>query len=318
MPVEYRSVNGENFLLFNTEGETIIYAFATEEFLKILCECDKIYMDGTYAAAPNLFMQLYTIHGFYKEQMLPLIYVLLPNKKAKTYQIMLNLIVAESKRRNLTFQPKEIQIDFEQAVVRAIRSVLPKTSVKGSFFHYTQSIWRNVKKNGLSGKKYVKNIKKIVRLIMYLPLIKKHHMPQTWQKIKNLINIENNEKLLQVKKYFEHTWFSSNSIFSLNMWNHFNNLNRKTNNHLEGWHNKINRNLTEKHPNIYKLLNIIKTEQSASINKIKLSENVCVSPKTKRNVIWRNNYISKCNQEYTIGKINSMQFLSNVSKILQN
>ena len=36
----------------------------------------------------------------------------------------------------------------------------------------------------------------------------------------------------------------------------------RTNNHVEGWHNKLNSFLGKRHPNIYQLMEFIKNEQA--------------------------------------------------------
>lgn len=74
-----------------------------------------IYMDGTFRVAPTLFYQLYTIHGRYKKQVIPLMYILLPDKKQSTYILMLNNIKKVSENNQLTFNPEKVQIDFEMA-----------------------------------------------------------------------------------------------------------------------------------------------------------------------------------------------------------
>ena len=47
------------------------------------------------------------------------------------------------------------------------------------------------------------------------------------------------------------------------MWNHFGNDNHRTNNHLEGWHHKINHTAKKSHPKIVELIGLLKCEQSA-------------------------------------------------------
>ena len=38
----------------------------------------------------------------------------------------------------------------------------------------------------------------------------------------------------------------------------------RTNNHVEGWHNKINKIGGKSHPNIYEVVELFKTEQAAT------------------------------------------------------
>ena len=55
---------GENFLFINDKVKKII-GFSTETNFKILCGCNKIYMDGTFRSCPKYFTQIFTIHGYH-------------------------------------------------------------------------------------------------------------------------------------------------------------------------------------------------------------------------------------------------------------
>jgi hypothetical protein len=54
-----------------------IIIFETEDFFLKMCSTDKLYSDRTFDSVPGIFTQLYTIHGFYKGEMIPFIYALL-------------------------------------------------------------------------------------------------------------------------------------------------------------------------------------------------------------------------------------------------
>lgn len=58
------TAKGDKFLLFDNENiEDRLLLFATKENLRILKLCDEISCDGTFDIVPNMFQQLYTIHG---------------------------------------------------------------------------------------------------------------------------------------------------------------------------------------------------------------------------------------------------------------
>lgn len=55
---------GNRFLLHDNENnENRLLIFATEENLRVLSKCNEWYCDGTFGIVPNMFTQLYTIHG---------------------------------------------------------------------------------------------------------------------------------------------------------------------------------------------------------------------------------------------------------------
>ena len=111
--------------------------FGTLEFLQKLCNCKTIFMDGTFYISPEIFSQMYTLHGFYRGQMIFFLYALLPNKTKQTYVRLFRLLINVSRANRLQFNPEEIFIDFEIAVIEAINYILPLTQVHGCLFHFT-------------------------------------------------------------------------------------------------------------------------------------------------------------------------------------
>ena len=53
----------------------------------------------------------------------------------------------------------------------------------------------------------------------------------------------------------------------------------RTNNHVEGWHNKINCLAGKSHPNIYEIVELFKTEQAATeVSLLQLEAGGVVAP----------------------------------------
>ncbi len=58
--------------------------------------------------------------------------------------------------------------------------------------------------------------------------------------------------------------------FPLRQWNVFESESYRTNNHLEGWHNRLKRVVGKPHPNIYEFVEVIQREQTTT--KVSLSQ----------------------------------------------
>ncbi|CAF3759513.1 unnamed protein product [Rotaria sordida] len=83
----------EPFLLYdNNDNQRRILIFATKQHLDFLNECESWHCDGTFAVAPKLFEQMYSIHGSIRGKKLPLLYSLLPNKDQKTYEELFRIV----------------------------------------------------------------------------------------------------------------------------------------------------------------------------------------------------------------------------------
>ena len=133
--------------------------------------------------------------------------------------------------------PAEILTDFELAIIQAIQLKFPASNVNGCFFHFTRAINR-------------KNIKAwtsdyISRGCPFLLLhttdsstsiCTNSNVLLAWQEVK--ATAPNLPRVDEFITYFEETWLVGN--FSLRLWNVYEigSNSPRTNNHIEGWHNK--------------------------------------------------------------------------------
>lgn len=61
-----KTSSGENFLMYDSgvyEEDKRIMIFSTNKHLEFLATCDTVHMDGTFKSCPQLFGQLYVMHG---------------------------------------------------------------------------------------------------------------------------------------------------------------------------------------------------------------------------------------------------------------
>jgi hypothetical protein len=82
-----KNKDDKNWIAFDTgkEDPQRIVGFATQAFLIQMFTTLHLFADGTFNVAPSLYFQLLTIHGIVMGVSMPLLYVLLPNKKGCTY-----------------------------------------------------------------------------------------------------------------------------------------------------------------------------------------------------------------------------------------
>jgi hypothetical protein len=89
IPPAYRVTTTSNrFLLASGPGRSNDFLiFSTDDNLRRLCNSSTLYMDGTFDVVPTaLFTQLYTIHAFVSNTMLPLVYILMADKSTGLYE----------------------------------------------------------------------------------------------------------------------------------------------------------------------------------------------------------------------------------------
>jgi hypothetical protein len=101
-------------------------------------------LDGTFNTAPKVYSkkgQLYTIHGLMQsshekgltQDAFPFIYALLPNKCKSTY---IDRFEAIKNVSQVPLNPEYGIIDFEMAVLEALKSAFPSSKIRGCWFHF--------------------------------------------------------------------------------------------------------------------------------------------------------------------------------------
>ena len=76
-PPFQQTLTGQPFLLSSGPGNSFLL-FSTAENLNRLCQAPTIYMDGKFDSVPRMLLsQLYSIHAFVGERLIPYVYVLM-------------------------------------------------------------------------------------------------------------------------------------------------------------------------------------------------------------------------------------------------
>lgn len=242
-----KTSNGHKFLslLDNNWGIVIL---TTRRFLKVLQQCDSIYVDGTFRTAPRPYEQFLTIHGLYNGFVVPLVFCLITNKTTAQYRQILQHVKQKILRvTRRPWQPSRVVLDFEFSMMIALQTDLPNTRISGCYFHWTQSLWRNFQTTGLVTEyRTNRTLRKTIRKVMaiaYLPLLVvrlNFNMLRASRRIQRLI--ANHPPLDDWFDYVEQTYIRANSMFPPPTWNVFDRgVQTRTNNHLEGKHSYFNR-----------------------------------------------------------------------------
>ena len=120
--------------------------------------------------------------------MYPLLFALLPGKTQAVYSQLLTKLKASMADLQLQLVPTTIFMNFETAAQNTTRTVFPGITVKGCFFHYTQTIWRNTQHTGLQVT-YINNedIRQLVRRAAVLPLVPMDLIDDVWFNVLNAL-----------------------------------------------------------------------------------------------------------------------------------
>ena len=135
-------------LLNNDWGVAV---FASARHLRYLQQCNTVYIDGTFRTAPRPYQQIVTIHGFFRNQVLPFVFCLLDGKAQMQYQQIFRHLKRQVRiDSNHRLRPTIAICDFEAGLIGALEAEFPNIRVHGCYFHFTQSLWRHVQELGLA------------------------------------------------------------------------------------------------------------------------------------------------------------------------
>ena len=80
-------------------------------------------------------------------------FFLLTNEKEYTFKFIFKLL-----KEKYYFNPRNIMCDFSLGQINAVKYIFPLENIHCCFFHFSQAIWQNFKKNNLCGiNSYEKN-----------------------------------------------------------------------------------------------------------------------------------------------------------------
>ncbi|XP_018494087.1 uncharacterized protein LOC108863896 [Galendromus occidentalis] len=145
---EFEPGRFENFVVADSgEGDVDrIIIFGRESTREWIGLVQKLFVDGTFSLSPPTFSQIFVVLAERSQCVLPVAYALLPNKTAETYTRALSLL----KNAWPALSPLAVVMDFERAVMNAVRSVFSSdTRMDGCFFHLVKNIKLKLAGEGL-------------------------------------------------------------------------------------------------------------------------------------------------------------------------
>lgn len=150
-PTWATSHRGNRFLLTQNEHWQFII-FATDEQLGTLAACSTVYVDATFRSCPRPFHQFLTVHGFYQDRVIALVFVLMGQRLVGNY----THIFQDLKRKifELTanqWQPRLFISDFETAIRTALHAEFPGVTVHGCYYHFCAAVWKKARELNITG-----------------------------------------------------------------------------------------------------------------------------------------------------------------------
>lgn len=192
---------------------------------------------------------------------MPHLWCLLPNKQNVTNVRLFQLLKAESIKLHRQLNPNVVHIDFELAVIGALRSEF-QLEPTGCLFHFSQSILRNMTGNGLQVMYNTNNppeVRQTVRRLMAIALVPPLRVDQAFQAVKN--NSPNVVGMDVMLNYVQNTYVDPVlAQFDRAIWNCYGMADRTTN-CCEAYHRVMNERFRHRNPDPYAFIEFLQEQE---------------------------------------------------------
>ena len=154
--------------------------------------------------------------------------------------------------------PRSIMIDFEIASRNTLQEVFPEATIQGCFYHLSQAIYRKVQSIGLQ-QEYQTNVDLSlkIRMLAALAFVPVDDIVESFEHLAASMPDETQP----ITDYFEDTYIGRRQRhgrrqppFAHTMWSVHNRVEEglpRTNNHVEGWHRRMQSNVGAYHPKAF-------------------------------------------------------------------
>jgi hypothetical protein len=299
------TISGQPFLMESGPNNDFLI-FCSPENLTRLCFADLLCMDGTFDACPALYSQLFTIHAFDDDKLVPLVYCLMAQKNMASYNTIFAVLKQKAINAGQQLNPSTILSDFESGLIPSVAASFPTARHRGCHFHFCQAIYRKVQALGLTGAYDTQpDVRLQIRQLMALAFLPVAVVRITF----NTLETQANPILQPVFQYFRQQWLTNVKPV---MWN-THNEDIRTNNDCEGWHVRFNNAVRRHHPNVWQFLGCLRDEQ-ASVEL--LDQQIAAGHVARRHnkkyaIVQRR--LQRLQRRYTSGVLSATDYITGVS-----
>ena len=190
-----------------------------------MADSEHWYADGTCKVCPEVFYQLYTVHGQRNGRIFHCVFALLPNKHENTYNRFFQTLVNQV--TNLGNDPKDLLVDFERSAINALQN--REIEVKDCFFLRCSNIWKHVQNLGLAQRcNQEEEFALPLWMISALALLPPGDVIDGFEELSDVIRERCNDTVDDLLQYFEDTYigrFRRNAprrppLFPIDLWDH--------------------------------------------------------------------------------------------------
>ncbi|CAI6376517.1 unnamed protein product [Macrosiphum euphorbiae] len=298
----------QEWVVDNAGKYSVIYA--CQELISAVVRqgATELHADATFKVVPSTpyCRQLFIIHLILQNHSIPICYVLMEAKTEASYR----KVMERFKIKFPEVKPLMIMIDFESALRNVFLYVYPEAQISSCWFHFVQTLQKNIKKMGYSG--YIKEnreAKMCLRMCSVLPLLSAYQIEQGFQEVKTYA--QTHEVILpRFFTYFSSFWLLRKGPESFSV----HNQPRRTNNNVERFHSTMKQSFQVMHPNLWTMLeNLNNTSKKMHVVVDQLSQGLPTTRNLKFKYILNSQRIKNSTALLNTGAITIKEFLIRTS-----
>ena len=266
--------------------------FATKKDILKIVENREFFFDSTFlpVAKISFFYQLSILsirETLENDAILsnPLIFILNRNKKTQNYESIFNYIkelTSQTNSVNQIFSPSVFHVDFELGQKKAINKIFTDCEINHCFFHFLQSLRRNLCKKGFQNKMDPKNESFCPHFLQFWNFLSgipsanifnsqiRNKIQQELEAFCEKLPLNNDEKrkFSDFLSYFDQFYFNDNAFFPRSTWCQYNNILQginefsRTTNISETLHAQLNQHFKNNNSKYNLLKNLLEFKES--------------------------------------------------------
>ena len=246
--------------------ESRCVALQTPAQRDLLLVSDTLVVDATFKVVGLPFTQLLGVFAVtndgVKFHSAPVGYALMSRKQKGLYVACLQAIVGPP---GGDCRPKNIVLDFEANIWKAVQECIPGAALRGCAFHWARAVFRRLRKLGLAPT-YAKDreFKKFARRVLALPYAPADEIPilmdrlgDEWELIRSPWKEESHDRVIQWLTYIREQWLEG--MWPAEVWSVYGHRHR-TSNVAEGGHNRLQGRVGQRRAGPYTLLGVLREE----------------------------------------------------------
>ena len=175
------------------------------------------------------------------------------SRKKRDYKHVLQSIVDLAD----TVAVEHVTVDYEHAIWQTIPKVFPTVTIHCWGFHWAQAVWRQVQVHGLQiAYRQDCGTHRFIRTLLVLPYLPCEDITTAFDELISSIALTPN--LITLVAYIRNQWITSTTFPTASRSVYKRNV--RTNNDMEGWHNRLNSQAGKSQLPFYVLTTLLKEE----------------------------------------------------------